>query len=327
MVRPHAAVSRKTHRTSIACRRCNSRKVKCTASSQIPCSGCELAGVECIPIDSQRGKYPRRKSQGRPRQSSEQPAEQRRVLEFTESTDEHEPVLTPSRNAPTSRPESPGAFYAQIAQQSLGKPEPIPHHASETVFLGEAFSLSYVLHDVLAPFLAESLHFQRRQHFPLISNRTPPSRSDLVSKQIQHLEGLGLWFQPSQSVLSSLLDCYFDNFHPAFPIFHRSQFIAAVAQREASLIVLNAVLMVAVTICDDDMLCVSEGPGRRTLRRLYYQQAKSLYDNDLEPEKFDIIAGVFLMSFWWDGPNDQKDSWHWLGVATSLAQSVGMHRS
>ena len=217
MVRPHSALGRRIHRTSIACRRCNSRKVKCTASAQVPCSGCELAGVECIPIDSQRGKYPRRKAQERIRRSSERPSEQGRTLEVVEP--EHEAVLTTSRIAPASRPESPGAFYAQIAQQSLGKPETTPHHASETVFLGEAFSLSYVLHDVLAPFLADSLHFQRRQHFPLISNRTAPSRVDIVSKQVQYLKDHGLWFQPTENVLSSLLECYFDNFHPAFPIF------------------------------------------------------------------------------------------------------------
>lgn len=33
------------------------------------------------------------------------------------------------------------------------------------------------------------------------------------------------------------------------------------------------------------------------------------------------------MSFWWATPVDSKDTWHWLGIAISLALTIGMHRS
>jgi len=32
------------------------------------------------------------------------------------------------------------------------------------------------------------------------------------------------------------------------------------------------------------------------------------------------------MTYWYEGPDDQKDAWHWLGIAISLARCLGMHR-
>ena len=116
-------------------------------------------------------------------------------------------------------------------------------------------------------------------------------------------------------------------FHPGFPVLDQNEFLQQVAAGEASLLVLSAVLMVAVTICPEDLLQLPEGVSRHDARSVYYHQAKSLYDADQEPDKFQTIAGVFFMCFWWGGPDDQKDSWHWLGIASSLATSLGMHRS
>lgn len=32
------------------------------------------------------------------------------------------------------------------------------------------------------------------------------------------------------------------------------------------------------------------------------------------------------MTYWYEMPDDPKDTWHWMGVAISLAQTIGMHR-
>ena len=32
------------------------------------------------------------------------------------------------------------------------------------------------------------------------------------------------------------------------------------------------------------------------------------------------------MSYWYETPDDQKDTWHWLGIAVSLAHTIGLHR-
>lgn len=33
------------------------------------------------------------------------------------------------------------------------------------------------------------------------------------------------------------------------------------------------------------------------------------------------------MSYWYETPDDQKDTWHWIGVAISLAHTIGLHRN
>jgi hypothetical protein len=32
------------------------------------------------------------------------------------------------------------------------------------------------------------------------------------------------------------------------------------------------------------------------------------------------------MAYWYETPDDQKDTWHWIGVAISLAHTIGLHR-
>lgn len=31
------------------------------------------------------------------------------------------------------------------------------------------------------------------------------------------------------------------------------------------------------------------------------------------------------MTYWWDSPDDSKDTWHWMGIAISMAQSIGLN--
>lgn len=378
-----------TRRTAVACRRCHARKAKCTASatspssaSPVPCSSCVAAGVECILIESQRGKYPRRPRVNTGRRVPWSSAGTSAAPFIPAVTAEPLTGMTTTTTAAAANPtpstideapSSPDPFYAQIAQQGLNNANDDDVHGTvngnggdedasqpvvpasvaslptatnstspptDTVFLGEAFSLTYMLHDVLAPILAaDARRFRRRLHLPLLTNRLPPARSDAVSRQTEHLRKLGLAEASPGADADpanmppihddALLDFYFEHFHPAFPIVHCAQFRAAVADGTASLLVLNAVRMVATTIYDGALLVDAAGrpQNRHALRRTYYQRAKALYDGDLEPDKYDSIAGAFLMSFWWDGPDDQQDSWHWLGVATSLAQSLGLHRS
>lgn len=33
------------------------------------------------------------------------------------------------------------------------------------------------------------------------------------------------------------------------------------------------------------------------------------------------------MTYWYETPDDQKDTWHWMGVAISIAYTIGMHRN
>lgn len=98
-------------------------------------------------------------------------------------------------------------------------------------------------------------------------------------------------------------------------------------RNEASLLVLQTIYFIAVSICDDDLLDRVGFTDRYQARRVFYLRAKGLYDADYEKDKVILAAVLFLLGFWWQGPEDQKDTWHWVGCAISLAQTLGMHRS
>lgn len=197
-------------------------------------------------------------------------------------------------------------------------------------FLGEAFSLTYVLHNVLAPFLHTGSSYNMRLHYPIATSQRDGSQIQTrTQRQREYLQKRSLYSYPEANVMQDLLKAFFDWFNPAFPILDREDLCSKVKDDvDVSLLLLNAVLMVAVTICDHPIAQLSSyNPDRHEKRHLYFRQAKALYDADMESNHTDLVSAIFLMSFWWAKADDTKDSWYWLGCGTSLAQSLGMHRS
>lgn len=52
-----------------------------------------------------------------------------------------------------------------------------------------------------------------------------------------------------------------------------------------------------------------------------------LYDFDYELDRLVLVQALLLMTYWYETPDDQKDTWHWMGVAISLAHTIGLHRN
>jgi hypothetical protein len=52
-----------------------------------------------------------------------------------------------------------------------------------------------------------------------------------------------------------------------------------------------------------------------------------LYDFDYEIDRVALVQSLLLMTYWYETPDDQKDTWHWMGVAISLAHTIGLHRN
>lgn len=39
-----------------------------------------------------------------------------------------------------------------------------------------------------------------------------------------------------------------------------------------------------------------------------------------------MIQALLLMSYWYEDPRDEKDTWHWMGIAVSLARTIGLNQ-
>lgn len=132
---------------------------------------------------------------------------------------------------------------------------------------------------------------------------------------------------PSKSVSDQLVASFFKTFHPANPVFDRASFAKLYERGQMSPLVLHTIYMVALT-CGPDHLIEAAGYSNRTsARKAHYLRAKALYDADHDPDPANVAASLHLLSFWWLGPDDQKDHWYWHGCAVTLVQSLGVHRS
>ena len=51
-----------------------------------------------------------------------------------------------------------------------------------------------------------------------------------------------------------------------------------------------------------------------------------LYDFDCEIDRVSLVQSLLLMTYGYETLEDRKDTWHWMGVAVSLAYTAGLHR-
>lgn len=76
-----------------------------------------------------------------------------------------------------------------------------------------------------------------------------------------------------------------------------------------------------------DILRAHGYSSRKAARKATFMKARLLYDFDHEQDRMCLIQGLLLMSYWYETPDDQKDTWHWMGVAISLSHTIGLHRN
>lgn len=212
---------------------------------------------------------------------------------------------------------------------------PGEHQArSRMIYLVEPLNLLYVVReerkvDVSGSPAPTKVHFPVSEHIQQTAKNIPYEARNIEfqEKELELLQWKGVFTTPHDSIADRLLQTYFETFHPNYPIVNRGEFSSQLETNSVSLLVLHAIFFIAVTHCESSLIIDAGFPSREAARLSFYQKAKALYDADYESDSISNIQALFLISFWWGGALDQKDTWHWLGAATGLAQSKGIHRS
>lgn len=193
-------------------------------------------------------------------------------------------------------------------------------------YFKNSLTISYILKMVelvkeaeLGPFKAD--------YSILVSSEGHPRRQRAQPTPSENPSVQDALVMPSEHVSVQLIRNFFQNFHPANPVIDRQAFTSLYRQGQASPMVLHTIYMVAFTCGDEDLVQIAGYSDRTAARKAHYLRAKALYDADYELDDTNLAAALHLLSFWWQGPDDQKDSWYWQGCAVTLAQSLGMHRS
>ncbi|KAH1581507.1 hypothetical protein KXV58_007426 [Aspergillus fumigatus] len=207
-----------------------------------------------------------------------------------------------------------------------------PARGTEVVYYGDSFNLNYVLREMGNPFQGDfdssSLKLRIEE---LYLNRLGQSTKDQLDahecSQRIRLEEMGTFQRLDKEISDALIQTFFAVVYPLCPIFDLSEFHTKYRAEQVSPLVLQALYFVAASHCEQSLIEKAGFPNRHMATFTFYQRAKALYDANYESDAIATVQALYLLSYWWGSPLEQKDMWHWTGLAVGLAQTLGLHQS
>lgn len=260
------------------------------------------------------------------------------AVDILQSSDNSRPLELSNMESSVERSET---LLMQLTDRiEPGKQHHIDQSAQKIVYFGNDSVWFHALHKRIGTHQPMSRDQQCRLSFsPAVKthfsipdrkangvNDTSNSTSNKDSSDRELLQQRGAFLLPPIDVQQALLTAYFRWVHPVQRVLDQEQFMHSYHSGCMSTLLLHSIFMVATTCCDENII-TAHWNSRRSAQLCFFTRAKMLYDADQEPDRIAIIQSLFLMSFWWGSPLDQKDCGHWLGAAVTFAQAHGMHRS
>jgi transcriptional regulatory protein AMDR len=130
---------------------------------------------------------------------------------------------------------------------------------------------------------------------------------------------------PTRLVRDALVDTYFKDIHPCFPIIDEADFHRRYADPTdpPPLLIFHAILLAAARISDHPMVAKCREMVTATL----FRRAKALFDLRYENDRLHLIQAAFLLA--WHTENSDtiaSNAYHWIGTAVRIAFGLGVHR-
>lgn len=130
---------------------------------------------------------------------------------------------------------------------------------------------------------------------------------------------------------NELLRNYVEFVHPFMPLLDLCDLLETIDHDDGkltvSLLLFQAVMFAGIATIEMSFLKAAGYGNRREARRDFFQKTRLLYDFDIEMDRVSLIQALLLMTYWYETPDDQKDSHHWMGIVVSLSHTIGLHRS
>ncbi|PLN82909.1 putative C6 transcription factor [Aspergillus taichungensis] len=327
-------------RASKACCCCRARKVRCdVVENGSPCTNCRLDQVECVVTESKRRKKSRVEVDGvnlNQHQHSQSPAE------LPDDSSVHLlRRLSECNGLPDVTPASPS-----LRSVDLDQGQHMPHLLYQNQTSRIASSDRYRRHMAPNPAVPATmpLHHVTSQIQQLLdpSFGNPQSGGVILpdyirglpprlqKEDIDYLAMKGALTVPDVGLRNELLKAYIHYVHTYMPLLDLEDFLQTIAQndgiRRMSLLLFQAVMFAGTAFVDLRHLQAAGYGSRKSARKAFFQRARLLYDFDYEVDRISLVQSLLLMTYWYETPDDQKDTWHWMGVSLSLAHTIGLHR-
>ncbi|KAJ5128508.1 hypothetical protein N7476_007131 [Penicillium atrosanguineum] len=162
----------------------------------------------------------------------------------------------------------------------------------------------------------------------LVPDFANPLPTSMDSVTIDSLRINGVLSLPSESLQRALLQSFVECVQPAMPILEWQNFLNSIYGRgnghgSISLLLFHAVMFSATTFVDLRHLHAAGYSNRREAHESFFQKAKLLYQANYEQDTLTIVQAMLLLTYRVDA-KDGDDSSHWIGVAISMATSIGL---
>ncbi|KAK4553230.1 hypothetical protein LTR86_009760 [Recurvomyces mirabilis] len=320
--RPAKSVKR---RASKACQCCRARKVRCNVVEHgAPCTNCRLDEVDCIVSESKRKKKWSNNDNGDD------------SLQHLGSIDDDDIAGLPmTAHAPYEPLKRTTEHKPHTLYQELGRDV-----ASTTTLSSASLYTPNMLMNLqrlgrkpslvdTAPMLAGlPTPTQPSYHLP---NYVKPLPAKLSADDIMYLEKKGALAIPPVPLRDELLRCYVEFIYPFMPLLDIHNMVRTIDRNDGSqtisLLLFQSIMFAGVASVDMRYLKAAGYDTRRDARRDFFAKTRLLYDFDIEADRVSLIQSLLLMTYWYETPDDQKDSHHWMGIAVSLSHTIGLHRN
>ncbi|GIK01983.1 hypothetical protein Aspvir_006026 [Aspergillus viridinutans] len=206
-----------------------------------------------------------------------------------------------------------------------------PGRGNEVVYYGDSFNLNYVLREMVNPFQGDfdssSLKLGIEE---LYLNHLGQSTKDQLDaherSERSRLREMGAFQRLDKEISDALIQTIFAVVYSLCPTFDLSEFDTKYKAGKISALVLQALYFVAAAHCELSSIEKAGFSSRYMATFTFYQRAKALYDANYESDAIATVQASYLLSYWWGSPLEQKDMWHWTGLAVGLAQFLGLHQ-
>ncbi|KAK4941745.1 hypothetical protein LTR10_018349 [Elasticomyces elasticus] len=158
-----------------------------------------------------------------------------------------------------------------------------------------------------------------------------PLPASMGPEDVEYLLVKGALTLPEPDLLDACMRSYFQYAQPLFPILDPLKVLSIVkgnnTDEKLSLLLLQALIFVGSTWVDVRLVRRLGFLSRKAFRRSVHQKLRLLYDADYEDDRICLVQTFVLWTFWFEGPNETKDAWHWIGVALSLSRTISLHQA
>lgn len=158
-----------------------------------------------------------------------------------------------------------------------------------------------------------------------------PVPAKYSADDIAYLTKKGALAVPGPPLRNALLQCFIKFIHPYMPLLDLHELLEITEgngeKSTMSLLLFQAIMFASTASVDIKLLKAAGYKTRRDARRDFFQKTRLLYDFDYETDRISLIQALLLMTYWYETPDDQKDSHHWMGIAVSLSHTIGLHRN